>query len=67
MDDTVGDTHTINSWTLSFGLATAPYPSTVTVSGMPTITDVDVVMSGVTSGFSQDIQLLLVGPGNQQS
>ena len=67
MDDAGGDTHTINSWKLSVELSTAPYPSNVTVSGMPTITDVDVVITGVTSAFSQDIHLLLVGPGNQQS
>jgi len=67
MDDAAGDAHTITSWELTVAMTTSPYPSTVSVSGLPTVTDVNVVLNGVTTTDSDDINLLLVGPGHQQS
>ena len=67
MDDApAGDGHTIGSWGLRFKLATAPLPSTVSVSGLPVVTDVNVGLHGLTTGSMDDVDLLLVGPdGNQ--
>lgn len=46
--------------------AASPYPSEITVSGMSGfITDVDVVLKGITHGNPDDIDLLLVGPGDK--
>ena len=66
MDDSVGDSHTINFWTLSVGVTTVPYPSTISVNGLPTVTDVNVKLNGYSTTFSDDVDLLLVGPGGQQ-
>jgi len=44
----------------------APYPSTISVSGLPgTIVDVNVVLNGLSHTFPADIDVLLVGPGGQ--
>jgi subtilisin-like proprotein convertase family protein len=67
MDDAAGDVHTITSWTLTVAMTTSPYPSTASVNGLPTVTDVNVVLNGVSTTYSDDINLLLVGPGNQQA
>jgi len=49
-----------------FGPAT-PYPSTITVSGFNAgITDLNVVLTGLSHTFPQDIGILLVGPGGQK-
>ena len=46
----------------------APYPSTITVSGLGgTITHVQVKLNGVTHSFPDDIDILLVGPGGQNA
>lgn len=44
----------------------SPYPSTITVSGLPgVVTDVNVTLTGVSHTFPDDIDILLVGPGGQ--
>jgi subtilisin-like proprotein convertase family protein len=43
----------------------APYPSTIAVSGVPVVTRVQVVLSGLTHSFPSDLDVLLVGPGGQ--
>jgi subtilisin-like proprotein convertase family protein len=49
-----------------FGPAT-PYPLTVTVSGFNAgITDLNVVLNGLSHTFPEDIGILLVGPGGQK-
>ena len=67
VDDQTSDFHTISGWTLWLTLGTTPYPSVVHVNGLPPITDVNVRLQGVTSTNPDDIHLLLVGPGGQQS
>ena len=68
MDDApAGDGHTIGAWGLRFKLATAPYPSTVSVSGLPMVTDVNVGLHGLTTGSMDDVDLLLVGPDGEQA
>ncbi|HUR23846.1 MAG TPA: Ig-like domain repeat protein [Acidimicrobiales bacterium] len=45
------------------GTAT-PYPSTINVSGVAgTVTDVNVTLSSITSDYTGDLEVLLVGPG----
>lgn len=45
------------------GTAT-PYPSTISVSGLPgTISKVAVTLEGLSHGFADDLDILLVGPG----
>ena len=67
VDDQTGDVHSISGWTLWLTLGTAPYPSTLHVSGLPPVTDVNVRLEGLTSTEPDDIHLLLVAPGGQQS
>ena len=67
VDDQTGDVHSISGWTLWLTLGTTPYPSTVHVSGLPPVTDVNVRLEGLTSTEPDDIHLLLVAPGGQQS
>lgn len=67
VDDQSGDVHSIDGWSLRLTVATTPYPSTVQVSGMPAVSDVNVKLQGLTSGGLSDLHLLLVGPGGQQS
>lgn len=44
----------------------APYPSTINVSGSPpSLTDVNVTLTGITHDFGDDIDILLVGPAGQ--
>ena len=57
-------------WALTIQRAprTAAYPSTIDVSGLPTsITDLDVTLSGLTHARSRDVDVMLVGPGGQQT
>jgi subtilisin-like proprotein convertase family protein len=43
-----------------------PYPSTIEVSGLQgTVSDVNVTVTGLTHGFPDDVDMLLVGPGGQ--
>ena len=49
-------------------LRTAPYPSPITVTGLPSrVTDVNVTLGGLTHTFPGDLDFLLVGPGGQQA
>ncbi|MBF4762993.1 Ig-like domain-containing protein [Nocardioides islandensis] len=67
-DDTVVDSGTVaGGWGLSFVTETVPHPSTVAVTGLPQISDVNVHLNGITANEPDDINLLLVGPGGQQS
>ncbi len=45
----------------------SPYPSTISISGMTgTITNVDVALNDLSHTYSDDIDVLLVGPGGQR-
>lgn len=44
-----------------------PYPSTIAVSGQGYVTDVDVRLSRLTHSFSEDLDLLVVGPQGQSA
>jgi subtilisin-like proprotein convertase family protein len=45
-----------------------PYPSTITVAGLPTsVTDVDVTLTGLDHINLGEVDMLLVGPGGQQA
>ncbi|MEO6512695.1 MAG: Ig-like domain-containing protein [Nocardioides sp.] len=66
-DAASSDSGTLTSWGLEINFATRPYPSTIPVTGLPPISDVNVTLSGVDSEFLDDVELLLVGPGGQQS
>ncbi len=45
----------------------SPYPSTIDVSGLTgTITDLNVMISGLSHTFPDDIDILLVGPGGEK-
>jgi subtilisin-like proprotein convertase family protein len=48
----------------SVGPAT-PYPATVNVIGLGAITDINVVLTGLSHTFISDVGALLVGPGGQ--
>jgi subtilisin-like proprotein convertase family protein len=71
-DDLSGDGGSIQGWSL--GMTTdattrsAPYPSTVNVSGSGVgITDVNLVLHGFTHHFPSDVDMLLVGPHGQMA
>jgi subtilisin-like proprotein convertase family protein len=67
-DETVGDSGSIaGGWGLGFELATSPYPSTLAVSGVGTVSDVNVTLSGIDATYPDDTDILLVGPGGQQA
>ena len=66
-DDTAGTGGSIGGWSLEFELATTPYPSTISVAGVGTVSDVNVTLHGITSGFPADTDILLTGPGGQQA
>lgn len=42
-----------------------PFPSTINVSGITNVTDVNVVLNGLSHTYSDDIHMVLVGPGGQ--
>ncbi|NPD03507.1 hypothetical protein HN031_02260 [Nocardioides sp. zg-1308] len=67
LDDTGGDTGSIAGWSLSIDQDSTAYPSTVEVGGLPSLSDVDVRLDGLTSTYPDDLALLLVGPGGQQA
>jgi len=46
--------------------AAAPYPSEISVAGLQTVTDVNVKLLGLGHTYSQDIDVLLVGPQGQK-
>lgn len=66
-DDSGTDTGFIGGWNLSIDQESTPYPSTISVSGLPAISDVNVKLTGLTSTYPDDLDLLLVGPGGQQA
>jgi len=66
VDDTGGDNGSIaNGWSLAITTATSPYPSTISVSGVGIVSDVNVTLHGVTGPYPDDSDFLLVGPGGQ--
>jgi subtilisin-like proprotein convertase family protein len=69
VDDGNGHTGSLASWRLDVTTTgPVPYPSTLAVSGAADrITDVNVLLNGVTHTSPSDIDLLLVGPGGQQA
>jgi subtilisin-like proprotein convertase family protein len=67
MDDYVQDVGTISNWSLRLSLNPTPSPSTLDVGGLPPISDVDVVLHGLTSTYPDDMDVLLVSPGGQQA
>lgn len=69
VDDRTGDTGSLTGWRLDVTTTgPVPYPSTLTVSGAADrITDVNVLLNGVTHTSPSDIDLLLVGPAGQQA
>ncbi len=70
VDDAAGDLGMISGWTLDLTTTdgTQPYPSTVNVSGLTgTVTDVDVALHGFAHTFSDDLDVMLVGPAGQRA
>jgi subtilisin-like proprotein convertase family protein len=68
VDDSLGAAGQITGgWQLSIDQQTTPYPSTISVSGLPAVTDVNVTLKGITSSFPRDVDVLLVGPGGRQA
>ncbi len=58
----------ITGWGLELQLATTPYPSTLSVSGVAgPITDLDVSLLDIASMFAPDMDVLLVGPQGQRA
>src|SRR5262249_42157444 len=59
-------TITVSSTTPSLASLATPYPSTITVIGVPgTVRDVTVTLDGVTADDPSFIDLVVVGPGGQ--
>ena len=57
---------TINDRTGANPQPASPYPSNITVAGMPgSITKVTVKLNNITHGRPADIDMLLIGPGGQ--
>ena len=70
VDDSAGATGSIGGWTLYLGQfpSTDPFPSAVTVSGLPTaVSDVDVTLTGLTHTYPDDLDLVLVAPDGTSS
>jgi subtilisin-like proprotein convertase family protein len=70
-DDEDGTAGSIDGWALDLttqdGTAD-PYPSTLTVANaLPVVTDVNVTLSGFSHTYTDDVDILLVGPGGQQA
>ncbi len=54
--------------TINDNSAGSPYPSTIAVSGLSgSVTKVTVSVTGITHGFPDDIDMMLVGPGGQNA
>jgi subtilisin-like proprotein convertase family protein len=51
--------------TINDNASATPYPSTITLGSFGAL-DVNVVVTGLTHGFPEDIGILLVGPGGQK-
>jgi hypothetical protein len=51
--------------TITDNASATPYPSTLTLGSFGAL-DVNVVITGLTHGFPEDIGILLVGPGGQK-
>ncbi len=66
-DEGIGGGEIAGGWDLLIDQQTTSYPSTIAVSGLPPVSDVNVRLGGVSSTYLDDIDLLLVGPGGQQS
>lgn len=69
VDDDFGDTGSLGGWALTFTTdsAVSPYPSSVQVSGLTEVLDVDVVLTGVDHPSMADLDVLLVGPDGEQA
>ena len=67
-DDEAGAAGVIDSWRLDLQTA-APgtYPSTLPISGIGTVADVDVTLRGFTTEYAADIAFLLEGPQGQRT
>ena len=67
-DDDFAKAGDLDGWRLSFRVASTPYPSQVTVSGLGSkVSDVNLTLKGLSHDYPDDLDLLLVGPGGQQS
>ena len=66
LDDAVGNDGSFN-WYVEIETATTPYPSSIAVSGLGSVTDVNVSLDNLTSTYPDDVDLLLVGPEGQQA
>jgi len=65
LNDPDSQTHFLNGQQVQNATAT-PFPSTVSVSGLTgTISSMSLTLSNVSYSFSNDIDVLLVGPGGQ--
>jgi subtilisin-like proprotein convertase family protein len=51
--------------TINDNASATPYPSTITLGSFGAL-DVNVIVTGLTHGFPEDIGILLVGPGGQK-
>jgi subtilisin-like proprotein convertase family protein len=65
---------TINDGSCTSGVAdpsavgkATPYPSTIDVSGLGAVTDVNVTVTGLSHTFPDDVDVLLVGPQGQST
>ena len=67
MDDQPSAVGAVLHWELHIETATQPYPSTLAVSGLPPISDLNVRLQGIDSTYPDDVDLLLVGPAGQQA
>ncbi|MBF4767568.1 Ig-like domain-containing protein [Nocardioides agariphilus] len=68
MDDLAFNSGTIaNGWALVFDFEPTHYPSPISVSGLGAVTDVNVTLHDVNSTYSNDLDVLLVGPQGQQA
>jgi len=69
VDDEAEEAGSMTGWRLDVTTTgPQPYPSTLTVSGAAdTITDVDVILHGLSHTSPGDIDMLLVGPAGQQA
>jgi subtilisin-like proprotein convertase family protein len=69
-DDSAGATGSIGGWTLYLAQfpSSDPFPSAITVSGLPTaVSDVDVTLTGLTHSYPDDLDLVLVAPDGTSS
>ena len=62
VDDTPGLGGSIADWRLSMHTRTAPYPSSIVVSGLGAVTDVDLHLDGLSLQRANSLDLLLESP-----